>query len=41
MRKFKGQKGLSLVEVTIMLLVLMLLTSVLAPSIFDFVNDAR
>ncbi len=35
------QKGLSLVEVTIMLLVLMLLTSVLAPSIFDFVNDAR
>jgi type II secretory pathway pseudopilin PulG len=33
--------GLSLVEVTIMLLVLMLLTSVLAPSIFDFVNDAR
>lgn len=41
MRKLKGQKGLSLVEVTIMLLVLMLLTSVLAPSIFDFVNDAR
>jgi len=41
MRKIKGQKGLSLVEVTIMLLVLMLLTSVLAPSIFDFVNDAR
>ena len=35
------QRGLSLVEVTIMLLVLMLLTSVLAPSIFDFVNDAR
>jgi type II secretory pathway pseudopilin PulG len=41
MRKLRGQKGLSLVEVTIMLLVLMLLTSVLAPSIFDFVNDAR
>ncbi len=41
MRKFKGQKGLSLVEVTIMLLVLMLLTSVLAPSIFDFVIDAK
>jgi len=39
--KFKGQKGLSLVEVTIMLLVLMLLTSVLAPSIFDFVIDAK
>jgi hypothetical protein len=41
MRKLKGQTGLSLVEVTIMLLVLMLLTSVLAPSIFDYVNDAR
>ncbi len=41
MNRLKGQKGLSLVEVTIMLLVLMLLTSVLAPSIFDFVNDAR
>ncbi|MDO8835403.1 MAG: hypothetical protein Q7V01_07385 [Vicinamibacterales bacterium] len=41
MRKLKGQKGLSLVEVTIMLLVLMLLTSVLAPSIYDFVIDAQ
>ena len=41
MRMIKGQKGLSLVEVTIMLLVLMLLTSVLAPSIFDFVHDAQ
>ena len=41
MKRLVGQKGLSLVEVTIMLLVLMLLTSVLAPSIFDFVNDAR
>jgi type II secretory pathway pseudopilin PulG len=41
MRTFKGQKGLSLVEVTIMLLVLMLLTSVLAPSIFDFIKDAE
>jgi type II secretory pathway pseudopilin PulG len=37
----KGQRGLSLIEVTIMLLVLMLLTSVLAPSIFDFVTDAQ
>jgi len=37
----RGQRGLSLIEVTIMLLVLMLLTSVLAPSIFDFVNDAQ
>jgi len=34
-------RGLSLVEVTIMLLVLMLLTGVLAPSIFDFVKDAQ
>jgi len=32
---------LSLVEVTIMLLVLMLLTSVLAPSIWQFVIDAK
>lgn len=41
MRKIKGQKGLSLVEVTIMLLVLMLLTSVLAPSFWDFIHDAQ
>ncbi len=40
MRKLRKQAGLSLVEVTIMLLVLILLTSVLAPSIFDFVYDA-
>jgi hypothetical protein len=40
-RKLKRQRGLSLVEVTIMLLVLMLLTSVLAPSIYDFVLDAQ
>jgi hypothetical protein len=32
---------MSLVEATIILLVLMLLTGVMAPSIFDFVNDAR
>jgi len=36
-----NERGLSLVEVTIMLLVLMLLTGVLAPSIYDFVNDAK
>jgi len=41
MRRIRGQTGLSLVEVTIILLVLMLLTSVLAPSIFDFVHDAQ
>ena len=34
-------RGLSLVEVTIMLLVLMTLTGVLAPSIMDFVRDAQ
>jgi type II secretory pathway pseudopilin PulG len=37
----KHQKGMSLVEATIILLVLMLLTSVLAPSIYDFVVDAK
>jgi hypothetical protein len=35
------ERGLSLIEVSIMLLVLMLLTGVLAPSINDFVNDAK
>ena len=35
------ERGLSLVEVTIILLVLMLLTGVLAPSIMDFVRDAQ
>ncbi|MEI6669922.1 MAG: hypothetical protein WCP29_17370 [Acidobacteriota bacterium] len=40
-KKIKGQKGLSLVEVTIMLLVLMLLTSVLAPSMWDMIHDAQ
>jgi hypothetical protein len=34
-------RGLSLVEVTIMLLVLMTLTGVIAPSIMDFVRDAQ
>jgi hypothetical protein len=41
MTRITGHHGLSLVEVTIMLLVLMLLTSVLAPSIWDFVHDAQ
>jgi type II secretory pathway pseudopilin PulG len=40
-RTFKAQHGMSLVEATIILLVLMLLTSVLAPSIYDFVVDAK
>ena len=41
MRRLRNRVGLSLVEVTIMLLVLMLLTGVLAPSIMDFVRDAQ
>ncbi len=41
MRNFKTQDGMSLVEATIILMVLMLLTGVLAPSINDFVNDAK
>lgn len=40
-KRLTSERGLSLVEVTIMLLVLMLLTGVLSPSIMDFVNDAR
>lgn len=37
----RGQRGMSLVEATIILLVLMLLTGVIAPSITEFVNDAK
>ena len=40
-RTLKGQKGLSLIEVTIMLLVLMLLTGVLAPEMWDFIKKAQ
>ena len=39
--RLTSARGLSLVEVTIMLLVLMTLTGVLAPSIMDFVHDAQ
>jgi len=39
--KLMNARGLSLIEVTIMLLVLMLLTGVLAPSIMDYVKDAQ
>lgn len=39
--KLKGQGGMSLVEATIILLVLMLLTGVIAPSITEFVSDAK
>lgn len=41
MNRLKYQSGMSLVEATIILLVLMLLTGVIAPSISDFVNDAK
>lgn len=39
--KLRGQGGMSLVEATIILLVLALLTGVIAPSITEFVDDAK
>jgi type II secretory pathway pseudopilin PulG len=39
--RLSGARGLSLIEVTVVLLVLMTLTGVLAPSIMDFVHDAQ
>jgi type II secretory pathway pseudopilin PulG len=41
MRSWKSEQGMSLVEATIILMVLAILTSVLAPTIGDYVNDAR
>jgi type II secretory pathway pseudopilin PulG len=41
MRKWNSERGMSLVEATIILMVLAILTSVLAPSVGDYVNDAR
>ncbi len=41
MRKWNSEQGMSLVEATIILMVLGLLTAVLSPSIGDYVNDAR
>lgn len=41
MKRARTQRGLSLVEATIILLSLMVLGSVLAPSIKDYVDDAR
>lgn len=41
MRRIKGQTGMSLVEALIILLVLMLLTGVLAPNIYEFIPDAQ
>lgn len=37
----KGQTGMSLVEALIILLVLMLLTGVLAPNIYEFIPDSQ
>jgi type II secretory pathway pseudopilin PulG len=37
----RGAPGMSLVETTIILFILMLLTGVIAPSITDYVNDAK
>jgi type II secretory pathway pseudopilin PulG len=41
MRKFSSERGMSLVEATIILMVLAVLTSVIAPSIADYTQDAR
>lgn len=41
MKRARSQHGLSLVEATIILLALMTLGGVLAPSIMDYVDDAR
>jgi type II secretory pathway pseudopilin PulG len=40
-RKVRGNAGMSLVEATIILMVLAILTSVLAPSAMDYISDAR
>jgi type II secretory pathway pseudopilin PulG len=40
-RSVTSERGMSLVEATIILLVLMLLTAVLAPSMGDFIADAK
>jgi type II secretory pathway pseudopilin PulG len=39
--KLNSERGMSLVEATIILMVLAILTSVLAPSLGDYVNEAR
>ena len=41
MRNFKSERGMSLIEATIILMTLAILTSVLAPSVGDYINDAR
>src|SRR5205823_5245010 len=39
--RIQQQTGMSLIEATVILMVLGLLTSVLSPSIGDYVNDAK
>lgn len=41
MRKWNAERGMSLVEATIILMVLAVLTGVIAPSAADYLNDAR
>jgi type II secretory pathway pseudopilin PulG len=41
MRKWNSEQGMSLVEATIILMVLALLTATVAPSVADYVSDAR
>ncbi len=41
MRKWNSERGMSLVEATIILMVLAILTAVIAPSVGDYIEDAR
>jgi type II secretory pathway pseudopilin PulG len=41
MRTFKSEKGMSLVEASIILMILATLTAVIAPSMGDFLEDSR
>ena len=41
MRKWNSERGMSLVEATIILMVLAILTAVIAPSAGDYINEAR
>jgi type II secretory pathway pseudopilin PulG len=41
MRKWNTERGMSLVEATIILMVLSILTAVIAPSVGDYIDDAR
>src|SRR4051812_3418876 len=41
MKKWNSERGMSLVEATIILMILAILTAVVAPSMSDSINDAR